>query len=916
MTSQRGRILEIAEAALDLEGAERAAFVAERCGADEPLLQAVERLLAHSAVDEEQALLGENRRLLDRLEKLVRDPRSTILDPSTLASPLEIGQEGGGRQRYTDIQEAGRGGMGIVRHVKDKRLGRQVALKRLRTDADEGGPGRSSHTTPRDLELFLREARVTAQLDHPGIVPIYELDADADGQPFFTMPFVRGRTLTDIIPLARGGKDGWNLPRALGVIQRVCETIAYAHSKGVVHRDIKPANILVGRFGEVYVMDWGVAHVMGRPDERSRSDDPRSTRIVPPKDEAGPLLTRKGNVVGTPAYMSPEQARGEMELVDELSDVYALGATLYNLLTGWAPYSHTRGRALSREVLASILEGPPPPVHELDQLAAPELEAICNRAMARQRSERFASAAELGGEIRDWIEGRVVHSYEEGAFAELRKWVRRNRSLSVALAAALLSLFLGLGSTVYVQAAAAKTESGLNENLRDTNVILDRVVGFLVGLFRASTPEEVRGAEGPTARELLDRGAEDVRENLEEDPRVRSQLMGAIGYAYASLGQYHDAEQLLSEARASAIELYGEEAPATIEPSLHLAAVLRMRERYQEAEALLVPTLALARRELPADDDDILEAMDMLGIVYERLGRLSEAEALHLESRATRERLYGPDDERTLRAIALLAAVYQQQRRHEEALALRERVLERSIASHTPDDPESLHAANNLGTTLFDLGRQPRARAVLEETLTRRMRVLGPTHADTCITAANLVKVLSALQRFEEAEALAFDTIGALEEEFPDGSATTIEMTKALARLYEHWNNREGSIRLYLEALEMAERVLPALDQKMVSLLFELGSVYRKSGDYEAAERYLSRAFEITDLAPGWGDIDGPNILEFLVVVLLNLGRNDEALTRAEELVNRTFPENSQLGYRQELLEQARAGASTGEKQQ
>jgi formylglycine-generating enzyme required for sulfatase activity/serine/threonine protein kinase len=311
------------------------------------------------------------------------------------------------------------------------------------------------------LGRFLEEAQISAQLDHPGIVPVHELGLDAAGFAYFTMKRVRGTTLKEVFAELALGAGGWTETRVLSLILKVCEAMAYAHDKGVIHRDLKPANVMVGKYGEVYVMDWGVAKTRGRSDRRDlrvRADVESGEGAASgargesePAHEA-PLVTMDGHVLGTPAYMSPEQAAGRVQEMGPQSDVYAVGAMLYQLLAGQAPYLPPGVRLAPFAVLQQVQRGPPRPLRELAPHAQAELVAICERAMARQPKERYADMSALSEDLSAYLEGRVVGAYETGAWAESRKWIKRNPALAASLTAGVLLAFAGLGSVGYVQA--------------------------------------------------------------------------------------------------------------------------------------------------------------------------------------------------------------------------------------------------------------------------------------------------------------------------------------------------------------------------------------------------------------------------------------------------------------------------------
>jgi WD40 repeat protein/tRNA A-37 threonylcarbamoyl transferase component Bud32 len=359
----------------------------------------------------------------------------------------------GRRVRYAIGAELARGAMGRVVQAWDEELRREVALKIQR---DAGGDTRVQRR-------FLEEAQITGQLDHPGIVPIHELGLDEAGRPFFAMRLVRGRDLAEVLDCVRNGRDGWTRTRVLHVLLRVCEALAYAHDKGVVHRDVKPGNVMVGRFGETYVMDWGLARVVGESGQVPL--DSLRDRIADESADS-PLLTQHGDVVGTPAYMPPEQAAGGEVPVTPALDVYALGAILYHLCAGHMPYASAGGdRLTARDIVQLVRSSGPPPLG--DDVPA-ELRAIQERAMARDAAARYPSVDALAEDLRAFLELRVVKAYATGRFAELRKWIARNRAVSLATAIAFVALvvFLVVSTRLWIEAddAAARLTAELDRS--------------------------------------------------------------------------------------------------------------------------------------------------------------------------------------------------------------------------------------------------------------------------------------------------------------------------------------------------------------------------------------------------------------------------------------------------------------------
>ena len=348
--------------------------------------------------------------------------------------------------RYLLKGEIARGGMGAILRVWDEDLRRHLAMKVILGRGHAPVAGDTPVVRPEVLSRFLEEAQVTGQLDHPGIVPVHELGLDASGRVYFTMRLVKGRDFEQVIRDVHAKKEDWTLTRAVGLLLKACEAIAFAHSRGVIHRDLKPANLMTGRFGEVYVMDWGLARVRGREDTRDlriREDVAGGTGVVETdrRDEgASPLLTMDGDVLGTPAYMSPEQARGDLDRMGPASDVYSMGAILYHLLTNQRPYVAEGTRAAPTVILGRVREGSPPRPSDLTPGLPVELAAVCEKAMSREAEHRYADVEELAEDIRSYLEDRVVRAHRGGALLAFRKWIRRNRAAAMTAAAALVVL--------------------------------------------------------------------------------------------------------------------------------------------------------------------------------------------------------------------------------------------------------------------------------------------------------------------------------------------------------------------------------------------------------------------------------------------------------------------------------------------
>jgi tetratricopeptide (TPR) repeat protein len=585
-------------------------------------------------------------------------------------------------QRYLPLGEIGRGGMGVILRVRDDRLRRDLAMKLLATARDVGPASGQA-----GLRRFLDEAHITGQLAHPGIVPVHDLGIDGNGRVFFTMALIEGRDLAGIIGALHAGDREWSLARVLGVLLRVCEAVAFAHSRGVIHRDLKPSNVMVGAFGETYVLDWGLARVLGAPDGR---------RIqLPEEDRAEPQRTVAGDVVGTPAYMAPEQARGETDEIDARADVYAIGAMLYHLLTGAMPYAASgSGRASSREVLAAVREGPPPAVGSLAKDVAPELVAICDLAMRRSPNDRYESVAALADDLRAFLEVRVVHAYETGAVAELRKWILRNRAVASMAAAVVMALALGLGFSLQqkarADARAADAEASFQVARDATERMLTRVAQHR--LVNVPQMEAIR-------RDLL-RDAlamhQDLLTRRRDDPRA--QLDVARSYVHVARIQ-------------RALGGYGEARDAAERAIASLTAMVRDDDGRRETRVGLA------------------DARDALGYILIESGELAGAAVAFGAAVDSLDELLagspgdGPLSNRKAQSLHNLATVLSREGKWAESLDTRRRVMALAEArlSAQPDHPEArdfaASAAMNLGLALANLDELPEAERYLRETL-------------------------------------------------------------------------------------------------------------------------------------------------------------------------------------------------------
>ncbi len=326
--------------------------------------------------------------------------------------------------RYEMKREFGRGGQSSVWLALDKHIGRDVAFKQLLPQHSDPRAGASSQVVSAMGVRFLREARITGQLEHPSIVPVYEVGKRADGSFYYTQKLVRGRTFTDALKQCKSLRDRL---ATLGHFVDLCQAIAYAHKRGVIHRDIKPDNVMVGEFGETVVLDWGLAKQLGD----SRAD------FEEQEEELG--RTQEGDVMGTPAYMSPEQAQGRKREMDAQSDVWSLGAVLYEIICGQPPFI---GRNLM-QMLIAVSKDPIPEPKTIEPGVPPELAAIAMKALTRDRQLRYPAVADMIRDVEAWRSGGRVQVYRYTPWGTATRWLRKNRAVAITALCVMLALAIG-----------------------------------------------------------------------------------------------------------------------------------------------------------------------------------------------------------------------------------------------------------------------------------------------------------------------------------------------------------------------------------------------------------------------------------------------------------------------------------------
>jgi tRNA A-37 threonylcarbamoyl transferase component Bud32 len=749
--------------------------------------------------------------------------------------------------------------MGLVYRARDVTLDRGVAVKLLRDQYP------ADSTVAR---RFLEEARITGQLQHPGIPAVHQFGTLPNGRPFLAMKLIKGQTLA--ARLAGRADPAADRGEFVAVFEQVCQAVAYAHAHGVIHRDLKPANVMVGAFGEVQVMDWGLAKVLtgGGAVPGDDSDETLGTEIRSSRD--ADEATQAGSLLGTPAFMPPEQAAGAVGQVDRRSDVFGLGAILCAVLTGQPPYVADTAESTRLLAARGRLDD------ALARLAAcgaePDLVALCRACLAPDRADRPADAGEVAtavAALRADAEQRARRAELSEAEAAVRAAEERKRRRVVVAAAAVLAVGAGVAAWQAVRATRAEGRTAeqliltqqAEEKARDgerkersARETADAVSGFMRDVFARGGPDRQAAAGRKvdrflTVKEAMDEAVGTIAGRFRDRPDIEARVRNTVALTYRDLGERAAARDQFERSLALLRVTAGDDHPDTLAAANNLATQHIADGQYGPAEALLADILARLRRSAGDDPTAVPAAAANLGLLYWSRAEYARAEPLLREARDGLLAARGPDDPGTLMAANNLSQVYAAQGKADVAEPLLTETLVTARRALGPTHSTTLICANNLAELSRERGRTGDAEKLLRQTLDDCRRDRGPTDETTLACGNNLGLLYFGLGRLGPAEELFAETLAGCRKALSAAHPMTLQVAGNLAVVHRERGRLDRAVALGEETLADFRKALPADHPNVLMGVSNLGVLYVDAERFgeavpllrEAADGYARR---------------------------------------------------------------------------
>jgi non-specific serine/threonine protein kinase/serine/threonine-protein kinase len=819
---------------------------------------------------------------------------------------------------YRLAHRIGEGGMGEVWLAEQlEPVRRRVALKVIKAGME----------TREVVARFESERQALALMDHPAIAKVYDGGTTPDGRPYFVMEYVAGIPITE-----HCDSQQLSTSSRLELLAEVCEGVQHAHQKAVIHRDLKPSNILVslvdGRT-QPKIIDFGIAKAIGS----------RLTEKT--------LFTELGAVIGTPEYMSPEQADSTGQDVDTRTDVYSLGVVLYQLLTGGLPFASEELRSSGYEELRRKLRETEPVRpstklstlgHRVEEVARNrntepgalrrqlegDLDCITLKSLEKERGRRYGTATELAEDLRRHLRHEPVLARPPSAAYRVGKYVKRHR-VGVGVATGLAAILVAFAASMAIQARRTAMERDRANRERES---AEKASAFLSNMLSRSKPEALgnalwkdlhqrvasahrgRGAsieevhsalasldealQGVSStqtalhlldEEILDRAGKTLEQDMKGEPRLASNLEMTLGATYSNLGLNAQAEQHLGRAVDLRMDTLGPEHPETLEARGKLGTIYMLEGRLAEAEKLLVRVLDAKRRRLGPEHASTLGTMKELATAYLEQGRYEEAEKLQVETLAVQRRTLGSERRETLVSMYSLASAYLRRGRYEDAERLLGEMIDGSRRVLGPGDLATLNGMNALAVVYKDLERYDDAEKLQRETLDVARQALGPEHPNTLAYLNNLAEVYGREGRYEEAEKLQREALETKRRVLGSEHPSTLNSMNNLAEVYEREGRYEEAEKLLRVGLQAQRRVLGSEHPHTLGTMNSLAEVYEREGRYEEAEKLLRVVLATQQRLVGPADVNTLETLYTLANLYNRQGRHDAAEKLAREAV-------------------------------